>query len=277
MGEPKQNFTLLSRPNGTATLVDTENGQAMHSHIGPTLESNLVYAGQARVEDTLNAATAIHVLYDVGMGTAANVIATLERIRAKPTASGTLSIVSFETKPAGLRATLGNLDAFPDLRPWVTPLESLLEKSEAHFHVGRVEVHWRLVVGDFYAHLADAPVPDTLYYDFYAPKFAPELWSLEAFTRLREKIGDHPAHLFTYAAATPVRLHLFAAGFYVGGGAPTSAKWETTIASTRFELLENPLSRSWLAKLETSESIRGPAFAKARTLAVVHPQWSLTD
>jgi tRNA U34 5-methylaminomethyl-2-thiouridine-forming methyltransferase MnmC len=276
MGEPKQNFTLLGHPNGTSTLVDAENGQAMHSQIGPTLESNLVYAERARIEAVLNTPTVTHVLYDVGMGTAANVIATLDRIRANASASGTLFIFSFETKPDGLRAALAHLDAFPDLRPWGATLESLLEKSESRFRIGAVDIQWRLVAGDFYTNLDGIPAPDTLYYDFYTPKSAPELWSLAALTRLREKIGDHSARLYTYAAATSVRLHLLAAGFYVGAGPSTTLKRETTIAATRFELLENPLPRSWLAKLEVGESIQGPEFAFARSRVATHPQWTLT-
>lgn len=267
-------FRVHAHSNGTHTLVDEENGQAMHSRIGPTLEANLVYAERARIEESLDGESASHVLYDVGMGTGANVIATLERIRSRPDARGRIEIFSFESKPEGLAAALANPETFPELAAWDETLRALLEKSEVRFEVGAIKVEWRLLVGDFYSRLHEASTPDSLYFDFYSPKVVPELWSLDHFTRLREKIGDHPARLFTYSAATPVRLHLFAAGFFVGAGASTGVKTETTIAATRFELLEAPLSPAWLSKLATSSSVSGPEFARAKCRAAANPQWA---
>ncbi len=273
MDDANKNFILLKHPNGSATLVDEENGQAMHSRIGPTLEAGLVYAERARVEDSLNSRESSSVLYDVGMGTGANVTATLDRVLASRSAWGTLSIFSFEKKPDGLRATLSHLDSFPEIRPWSARLETLLEVGRTEFRVGKVDVHWRLLAGDFFDRLGDAPPPDTIYFDFYAPKVVPDLWSFGSFLRLRGKIGDHPARLFTYSSATLVRLNLFAAGFFVGAGASTDAKWETTVAATRYALLERPLPRSWLAKLERADSIQGPALAEVRNRVAAHPHW----
>ena len=272
--DASKNFRILSHANGTATLVDAENDQAMHSRIGPSLEARLVYADRARVEERLVDGRSAQVLYDVGMGTGANVVATLERIRAKAGACGRLEVFSFESKPDGLRVALEHLDAFPILIDWVPHLRELLAKSETAFRVGDVEVRWRLVVGDFRERIADAPAPDTIFYDFYSPKVVPELWSLEGFARLREKIGDGDGALYTYSAATPVRLHLLAAGFFVGAGASTGVKNETTIAASRFERLPEPLGREWLRKLDASASIAGEAFADAKRKALASVQWA---
>lgn len=267
-------FRLHEHSNGTHTLVDEENGQAMHSRIGPEREADLVYAEPARIEHLLDDESREHILYDVGMGTGANVAAVLARIRRSSSARGRLSVYSFESKPDGLRTALENLSAFPELREWADPLTGLFEKSESCFVVGKVEVRWRLFAGDFYERLEEAPEPDTIFFDFYSPKVVPELWSWERFMRLREKIGDSPARLFTYSAATPVRLHLLAAGFYVGTGASTRVKNETTVAATRFDLLVDPLPRSWLRKLTTSASIKSPEFATAKSRATASPQWN---
>jgi tRNA U34 5-methylaminomethyl-2-thiouridine-forming methyltransferase MnmC len=274
MDDSSKNFRIRSHANGTATLVDEENGQAMHSRIGPSLEARLVYADRARIEDVLVDAGSAHVLYDVGMGTGANVAATLERVRDRSGARGRLDVYSFESKPDGLRAALGHLDAFPILIDWVPRLRELLESSETEFRLGEVDVRWRLVAGDFRVRIVEAPVPDTIYYDFYSPKIVPELWSLECFTRLREKIGAGDAALYTYSAATPVRLHLLAAGFFVGSGASTGAKSETTVAATRIERLVDPLTPTWLGKLDASASIAAPAFADAKRRALANPQWA---
>jgi queuine tRNA-ribosyltransferase len=274
MDDSSKNFRILTHPNGTATLVEVENGQAMHSRIGPALESRLVYAEQARLEERLISSDRPRVLYDVGMGTGANVIATLDRVRAAPGAHGRLQIYSFETKPEGLKVALGNLGAFPILMPWERELTGLHEDGEARFRIGAVEVGWRLLVGDFYSRMKEADPPDTVFFDFYSPTVVPELWSLAGFADLRAKIGDHPARLYTYSAATPVRLHLLAAGFFVGLGAATGIKTETTIAATRFELLDRPLPESWLEKLRTSRSIAELRFAEARARALGNSQWA---
>jgi tRNA U34 5-methylaminomethyl-2-thiouridine-forming methyltransferase MnmC len=274
MKNANQNFDLLKHPNGTSTLVDAENGQAMHSRIGPAQEAEIIYADSARIEERLRAETTRHVLYDVGLGTGANVVATLERIRRDPHAWGRLDIYSFETKPEGLLASLANLASFPNLAPWESTLRMLLEHSRAEFEIGNVRISWTLVVGDFYARVAESPAPDTIYFDFYSPKIVPELWSLEKFDLLRAKIGGHRTRLFTYTSSTPVRLHLFAAGFYVGGGAQTRAKLATTIAATEFRDLENPTPRRWLKKLEISTSIQGAKFEAARERALNSPQWA---
>jgi tRNA U34 5-methylaminomethyl-2-thiouridine-forming methyltransferase MnmC len=274
MKDASKNFEILRYANGTHTLVDADNQQAMHSVIGPLAEADLVYAGRARIEKKLSSDNSRIVLYDIGMGTAANVVATLNRIKRSPKSRGTLTIASFETKPEGLATVLENLELFPDLHAWKTPLRELLRSGETLFEVGDVNIDWRLHTGDFYACLKNAPSPDVLYFDFYSPKVVPELWSLESFKKIRTQIGDQPALLYTYAAATPVRLHLLAAGFFVGEGGKTAVKRETTIASTRLESLESPLPRSWLRKLETSASIAGQPFASARLAASENPQWN---
>jgi len=277
MDDSSKNFRIHYHANGSATLIDAENGQAMHSRIGPALEACVVYAARAKIEEFLDGYSREHVLYDIGMGTGANAVAALLRIAATYGARGALRIFSFESKPEGLRATLENLSIFPELIPWKTQLWSVLEKSACDFRVGHVTVEWRLLTGDFYARMADTPAPDTLFFDFYSPKVVPELWSFECFTRVREKIGNRPARLFTYSAATPVRLHLLAAGFFVGQGAMTGVKTETTIAATRLELLEIPLAPLWLRKLTASASISGSQFDAAKSRVLNHPQWkSLT-
>ncbi len=276
-------FTLLAHANGTHTLVDTENGQAMHSRIGPAEEARLVYADLARLERRLDSSDRTVVLYDVGMGTGANVIAAFERIQTHPESSGHLQIYSFELKPEGLRAAIRAIDQspdpFPSLRPWTPTLRRLLEtdgngESQLTFLLGAVRVTWNLRVGEFYTRMLEAPSPDVVFFDFYSPKVVPELWSLERFQSLRGKIAERRAELYTYSAATPVRLHLLASGFYVGEGVSTGVKNETTVAATHREALTAPLPRDWLGKLDRSTSVAGPGFERAKTLARAHPQWN---
>lgn len=277
--QSKSHFKILTHPNGTKTLVDLENSQSMHSRIGPEVEANIIYAERASIENHLTSADSRMVLYDVGMGTAANVLAVLKKLdEVSPTAKGDLRIFSFELKPDGLRTALDHLKDFPQLAAWETELEMLLERSATgtavEITIGNVRIQWTLRSGDFYSTMLECLAPDVIFFDFYSPKAAPELWTREKFKRLRDHIGDHPCALYTYSAATPVRMNLLLAGFFVGGGVSTRIKNETTVAHTAYSALENPIGEKWLRKLQTSTA---PVITelseewKARLLA--HEQW----
>lgn len=246
----------------------------MHSQIGPINEANEVYASLARVEEKLCTPTSVIRLYDVGMGTGANVLATLERIKECVTASGTLEAFSFELKPEGLRAALEARDDFPWLSSWRESLLTLLEEGEIRLTLGKVHIHWRLFTGDFNGAYPELPAPDFIYFDFFSPQVVPELWSLEKFQQLRNHIGLQPCQLFTYSASTPIRMNLLLAGFFVGRGGTTRLKNETTEAATHFTDLRYPLGGEWLEhKLKTSTVVtQSPNLEKL----VAHPQWTLS-
>jgi hypothetical protein len=52
-------------------------------------------------------------------------------------------------------------------------------------------------------------------------------------------------------------VSLLLAGFFVGKGASTGTKGETTVAATKLEYLESPLGERWLERWRRS-SARGP-------------------
>ncbi|MBC7386527.1 MAG: hypothetical protein H7301_10260 [Cryobacterium sp.] len=274
MTKSKAIFHLRKHENGTSTLVDAENGQAMHSKIGPEAEAQIVYANLARLSERLTSEKCELVLYDVGMGTASNVLVTLDEIREQEKCAGRLEIFSFEEKPEGLEAALQNLDAFPLLGNWENTLRLLLRDRMVHFTVGEVSINWYLKVGDFYSLLSGIVPADLIYFDFYSPKIMPELWSLEKFSVLRSHLGESSTALYTYSVASPVRLNLLLAGFFVGSGVSTGMKNDTTIAHTNFSELSSPLTRDWLKKLETSASLREISGKEA---VLSHAQWQKLD
>ena len=255
----KNRFEITQHPNGTSTLRDLVNGQQMHSRVGPWVEAKTLYAEGSQLAKKL-AARGNLVLHDVGMGTASNVIASLEAIETFPENfnPGTfLNIESFETEVSGLEYTLEHLDTFPFLIPYRDELTNLLKKRIIEFPLpkSRVMISWRLFEGDYFQALAHAKKPEIIFYDFYSVKAEPNLWSEETFMLLRAYLGSDPCELYTYSAATPVRLALLLAGFYVGYGARTEMKTETTVAANTPSLVTSPLAKSWLDKLRVSSSI----------------------
>jgi len=234
------------------TLRESLSGQLMHSNIGPWAEANTVYMQPSDLERRLGVKSeAPLVLYDVGMGTAANAIAAIEKCCTVATKSWPrrLEIISFEKYPEALAQIVSEGDVFKYLTPYRETLHTLLQKKQVK--IGD-QIFWKLLTGDFTElDLQSLPPADLIYFDFYSPATCPELWTSSIFKRLFEK-STPDTTLITYAAGKSVRSAMLLAGFFVGTGPSTDMKLETTIASTRIEALEKPLTLDWLTSLERS-------------------------
>jgi len=258
MSKTEKSHTLTVFPNGQASLHDPEAGETMHSTIGPDVEARIIYIEQSRLAARLGEGNPEPlVLFDVGLGIAANSIAAVALWQSLSTPRS-LTIHSFETKPEGLAMALGDPDRFPGLAPWKPLLSVLLAQGEARLeHPSGAILRWRLWAGDFRESVGKAEAPEVIFYDFYSPKANPALWSEETFRLLRQACEPRTARgltsvLTTYCAATHARVAMLGAGFFVGWGERTPAKNETTLASTRLESLPEPLNQRWLSKLERS-------------------------
>lgn len=272
----KKNHELMIFENGRISLKDQALGEAMHSWIGPWEEANSIYIEQSDLKSRLDSLRPL-VIYDVGLGIAANALAALRCVRSArhQAASGErvrpLHLVSFENDPSGLATALENSDAFPFFKGEEATLCTLLKDGFWNCKEGFGDF-WELKVGDFATSVAQGfrsfPAPDLIFYDFYSPKAQPGLWALEYFSALKQ-ISAPDAVLVTYSVATSVRVALLLAGFYVGRGGSTSAKLETTLAARRLEDLRNPLGADWLAKLRRSSRCLPPGFAPAERESVI--------
>jgi hypothetical protein len=144
-------------------------------------------------------------------------------------------------------------------------------------------VEWQLHVGDFRALPAAIPAPHAILYDPYSPKANPELWTLEHFTELFRALDPERGCLWSnYTRSTAVRVTLLLAGFFVGRGAATGEKEETTLASNHAELLTAPLDRAWLQRVHRSTAAAplrsgasaGPIAAEDWERLGAHPQFA---
>ena len=243
--------------------------------IGPWDEANAIYVEQGGVERRLRTRTEKWlVVWDVGMGIAANALATFavaERLHRERTLARKLVIVSFEKELDGLRTALASRELFPFIQAYWRVIDELLARKV--FTCDFAE--WRFHEGSFFDHFSEAPRPELVYYDFFSPKSAPELWTLAVFRRLRAL--DLPI-LLTYTTSTAVRSALLLAGFNVGHGISTDAKLETTVAAMNSRELVRPLGRDWLEKLaRSSRPLPDDIPVRERGLALerlhTHPQF----
>lgn len=186
------------------------------------------------------------VIWDVGLGAAANAIAVLEAVAST---SCRVELHSFDHTLAPLRFAVENADSLRYPVPWLEALQSILQKARAE--VGNIT--WIFHPGDFRAMLAapPAPAPHAILYDPYSPAANPGMWSLDHFRILRQQLTE-PCLLTSYSRSTAVRVTLALAGFHVGQGTATGEKDQTTVAATRRELLDAPLGPDWLGRVRRS-------------------------
>lgn len=273
-----ERFELITLRSGTRAIRELHSGEIMHPSVGPWAEARQLYVEQTGLAERLQRDLDEPVrLYDVGLGGAANACAALTTLRELgPAARRGLEIDSFEIDTEPLALALAEPEGFPFLVPWSDALRALLAE-------GRYEadgIRWRLHQGDVLVSLPSAALgPELIFHDPFSPEVNTSLWTPEAFAQLRERsrTDEVGTTLVTYSASTRTRVSMLLGGFYVGIGAPTGHKRETTAASTRRSLLQQPLDARWLSRWERSSSREpwGAELTAASEAAIrMHPQFA---
>ena len=240
---------------GFSSIRQISSGEIMHSRTDPMEEARELYVEQSRLAERLREGTIEPlILWDVGLGAAANATAAIECYETAK-ATRPLRIVSFENDLDSLRLALANLEKFSYLR--VEAAKAIVREGEWRSS-GDCGLSWQLFLGDFLERMNEAPAPDLIFYDMFSTKTSARLWTAAAFRKLFAACADKRAELFTYTCSTANRAALLAAGFFVARGRDAGDKVETTIAltptafgSSRNEELDL-LSRDWRAKWERS-------------------------
>ena len=252
------NFELITLRNGHRAVREKTSGEVMHPSVGPWDEANRLYVEQSKLSQRLQSdSTDPVVLYDVGLGAAANAVAALTcardlgSLRRRP-----LQVWSFENDLESLHLAMDDAEVdFPFLGHWRKEAQTLLDAGE--WTDG--ELTWKLLQGDFIDNLALAPAASIVFYDMYSPAYDPSFWAPSTFSRLRrqcegESKPTEGTDLYTYSASTPARVALLLAGFFVGIGDSVGTKLQTTVASTVYENLERPLGPEFLTRWERSSA-----------------------
>ncbi len=282
-------YDIVTSPEGFSSIRQLSSGEVMHSVSAPADEANRLYITQSHLATRLLATPPRElVIWDVGLGAASNAMAALACFEqtlaasapAEPAASA-VRMVSFECDLDPLRLAAKHASHFPHLRH-AAPGRLLADGRWAH---ASGLFNWELHHGDFLDFLESSPAPDLIFYDPFSSKTDTALWTPEVFARLHRHCGDKNAELYTYSAATSVRVALLSAGFFVAEGVGTGPKATTTLAfSSAAAVAAHPvtpalLGEAWLARWRRSHSqfpaglpeAEKPAFA-ARIES--HPQFA---
>ena len=277
-------YQLVTLANGQRTLFSASYGEKMHPGLGPRAEADLLYVDQLHIRERLAKTSGEFVIWDVGLGAAANATAVL---RATTHIPGRLRIVSFDNTAEPLEFALKNSDALDYVSSYEDELSELLLTKQITFRSGSLQVDWQFHLEDFPAWLSqgrgNVPPPHAIFFDAFSPAKNPAMWTLPVFQNLYRALDpQRPCALTTYSRSTLLRTTLLLAGFFVGVGHATGMKEETTIAANTLDLIREPLDHRWLARARRSHSaepLRQPVYSRAPLTSVsastllTHPQF----
>jgi len=247
------NYVVHMAPEGFGAIRQVSSGETMHAHTSPIEEAWTLYVEQSQLRERIRLSgdaspreEAPLVIWDVGLGAAANAIAAIQcyQEEADRGVVRDLHVVSFENDLDSLRLACRNIKHFPYLRHGGPG--GLLERGEWHSkkYPG---LHWHLVEGDFWESMGKAPhAPDLIFFDMFSTRTDAPSWSVDAFRRLFAKCSERDVEIFTYTASTGSRVAMLSAGFYVAKGRATDVKAESTIALTEASLKRGTAARHQL-------------------------------
>lgn len=235
-------FEIVKTSMGVTSIRNNVVNEIMHVPMGPWQEANELYIEQSNLKAKLSEKNLEEfVIYDVGLGAAANALAAIHCARGS---HRPLRIVSFEIDLRLLEFALAHSHEFEHFQGYERAIECILKDH----HWGKDNIIWKLFEGDFLRCIDE--VQDKchlIFYDPYSAKQNQEMWTTDCFKKLRGQCHED-AIFYNYSQATPIRAALLEAGFYVGYGIAIGEKESTTQATCQLKDLVKPLDDRWFQR-----------------------------
>jgi queuine tRNA-ribosyltransferase len=256
-------------------LVEDET---FHPGIGPAAEAEALYVRQLRLPERVRETPGEFVLWDVGLGAAANALAAMRLIQedlavtAAPLRGGApkrLRLVSFDQTCDAVAFALRHSAELSYIAGREAVLEELVDKGSVLVSSSQLTLEWKLELGDFPSFLSrdrnasnvkaetrnSKLAPHAIMFDPHSPRKNPAMWTALLFENLFRALDrQRPCALATFTRSTMARAAMLLGGFFVGVGHPSGLKEETTVAANCLELLDEPLDRRWLERAKRSDS-----------------------
>jgi Uncharacterized conserved protein len=263
-------YKLVKLASGVHSVHSIAYKETFHPVIGPVAEAEALYVRQLNLAERLRQHNGEFVIWDVGLGAAANALTVL---RETQEIGASIRLVSFDKTMEPLKFALEHRDSLGYLGGYEEQLERLLREKQAAFVNAKQSVEWETHLADFPTFIArpqadGLPKPHAIMFDAFSPAKNPEMWTQPLFANIFRLLDPkRPCALPTYSRSTMLRVTLLLAGFFVGVGHATGEKEETTIAANRRELIAEPLDSKWLQRAHRSgsaEPMWEPVYRQAR-------------
>lgn len=279
---PEESFQVVQLVNGTHSIHAEAEDETFHPVIGPAAEAQTLYVEQLKLPQRIEAQEGDFVIWDVGLGGAANVLAVFA---AAHPLKRSIHVLSFDRTTAPLAFALEHANELEYMAPHQSHVKDLLSRQQTTFCEDQLSVQWELHLGDFPT-LIDRQTftpPHAILFDAYSPAKNPAMWTAPLFAKIfRQLDPSKPCAMPTYSRSTMLRVALLLAGFYVGMGHATGEKEQTTIAANTLSLIDEPLPRAWLRRAHNSRSAeplwdgvyrQAPISEKTWNRLINHPQF----
>ncbi|MCL5098592.1 MAG: MnmC family methyltransferase [Candidatus Omnitrophica bacterium] len=286
-----EEFHLVQLGNGVFSIRSAAHRETFHPVIGPVAEAEALYVRPLRLSERTRLCSGEFVIWDIGLGAAANALTVLRGARQ---AGKSLRLVSFDSTLEPLRFAWQHAPALGYFEGYEETIRELINHGHVRFVDYGHTVTWQLHMADFPSWITQgtcskgaSPVgesantaagllgaelttnsgsesigdpvevapPDAILFDAYSPAKNPDMWTAPLFAAIYKRLDpNRPCALATYSRSTLLRVTLLMAGFYVGRGPATGQKEETTLAANVPGLIDELLGQEWLRRARHSTS-----------------------
>src|SRR6266699_5460599 len=175
-------YKLVQLANGGRGIQSLAYGETMHPAIGPAAEAEALYVKQLRLVERISEHAGEFVIWDVGLGAAANALAVLRATRHLACA---IRLVSFDNTTEPLQFALNHAEALGYFGGYESQAQTLLEKHRVNFRDAEHRVEWELRSCDFPTLLGrllaasptlePLPAPHAMLFDPFSPAKNPAM------------------------------------------------------------------------------------------------------
>jgi S-adenosyl-L-methionine-dependent methyltransferase len=148
---PASNYKLVQLVSGDYSLHSLTYGETFHPVIGPVAEAEALYVNQLQLRERLKNHSGEFVIWDVGLGAAANALTVL---RATRDLACPIRLVSFDCTIEPLAFALQHAAALGYFGGYENQTQAILDHHAVQFTDGARTVNWQFHLGDFPAWLA---------------------------------------------------------------------------------------------------------------------------
>src|ERR1700722_9589877 len=144
-------YQLVRLNNGICSVRSLTDDETFHPVIGPVAEAESLYVNQLRLRERLKNHSGEFVIWDVGLGAAANALTVLRVTRE---IACDIRLVSFDCTMEPLEFAIKNAGKLGYFGGFENQIEELLRTKRVEFENGKQKVNWELHLGDFPSLLA---------------------------------------------------------------------------------------------------------------------------